>query len=158
MSFSGTDWQKTFCQCYIICYPRSLWPGSNLFHWTHWQIFSSSFRLLLFFEYASMTCYVLQRWVVIMELSEHVESCLWTSKNIHYHNVNGHHIGYFPRQAATVKVTWTFNQDLWLLNLLGLWLSRGGWERERRRRHRFLVVSCILYEKVMLEDQKYLFF
>lgn len=24
VGFSGADWQKTFCQCYIICYPRSL--------------------------------------------------------------------------------------------------------------------------------------
>ena len=39
---------KIFCLRYISRYPRNVWPGSNFFPWTHWEMFFEMYCWLLF--------------------------------------------------------------------------------------------------------------
>ena len=36
---SEMDWLKLFCEYFNIRYPGGVWPRSDLFPWTHWEIF-----------------------------------------------------------------------------------------------------------------------
>ena len=46
------------CQCLNFRYPRRVRPVSDLFPWTHWQMFSSLFCLLLFQVWMASACLI----------------------------------------------------------------------------------------------------